>query len=180
MWLGADQLLVNPSGAVMNQSRNVGHATRLASRLAIFFTTTAVLSVAAGAAPPSTRTAEAMHVNMSPAERAALIAEATANATTPGATRMATPAERAEMAIPPGRRNIEAASSEQKNASKRREMRSGNMVGLVVGTELMMQRRVALTADGKHLETCGNAAHTHDDKTAQVIARAAKAGAARE
>jgi cytosine/uracil/thiamine/allantoin permease len=174
MRFGSDQSLINPSGAVMNRCRNVGRATRLASCLVLL--TTAALSVAANAAPPSTQAAEAMHMNMSPAERAALIAEATANATTLGAMRMATPAERAEMAIPPGRRNAENASSEQKNAPKRREMRSGNTVGLVVGTELMSHRSVTVTADGKHLETCGSAAHTHDEKTTALISRANKAG----
>jgi hypothetical protein len=151
----------------MNRCRNAGRTTRLASCLALL--TTAALSVAAIAAPPSTQAAENLHMNMSPTERAALIAEATANATTPGATRMATPAERAEMAIPPGRR-----AAEQKSASKRREMRSGNTVGIVTGTELMTHRSVTVTADGKHVETCGSAAHTHDEKTTAVISRANK------
>jgi hypothetical protein len=162
----------------MNQRSLLGHSTRFASCLALL--TTATLSVAANAAPPSRGAAETTYLNLSPSERAALIAEATANATAPGAIRSATPAERAELAIPPGRRTTGAAGSEQKSAPKRREMRNGDMVGMVVGTELMMHRRVVLTADGKHLETCGHAEHTHDEKTAQVIARAAKAGATRE
>jgi hypothetical protein len=156
----------------MNRCRNAGRTTRLASCLALL--TTAALSVAANAAPPSTQAAENLHMNMSPTERAALIAEATANATTPGATRMATPAERAEMAIPPGRRAAESSGTEQKSASKRREMRSGNTVGIVTGTELMSHRSVTVTADGKHVETCGSAAHTHDEKTTAVISRANK------
>ncbi len=156
----------------MNRCRNAGRTTRLASCLALL--TTAALSVAANAAPPSTQAAENLHMNMSPAERAALIAEATANATTPGATRMATPAERAEMAIPSGRRTVESTGTEQKSAVKRRELRRGNAVGIVTGTELMSHRSVTVTADGKHLETCGNAAHTHDEKTAAVISRANK------
>ena len=136
--------------------------------------TTAALSLAANAAPPSTQAAEDLHMNMSPTERAALIAEATANATTPGATRMATSAELAEMAIPPGRRTVESAGSEQKSALKRRELRRGNAVGIVTGTELMSHRSVTVTADGKHLETCDSAAHTHDEKTTAIISRANK------
>ncbi len=157
----------------MNRCRNARRTTRLASCLALL--TTAALSVAVNAAPPSTQAAENLHMNMSPTERAALIAEATANATTPGATRMATAAERAEMAIPPGRRTVESAGAEQKSASKRRELRRGNAVGIVTGTELMSHRSVTVTADGKHLETCGSAAHAHDEKTTAVIARANKA-----
>jgi hypothetical protein len=172
MRFGSDQSLINPSGAVMNRCRNVGRTMRLASCLALF--TTAALSLAAHAATPSTEAAETLHMTMSPTERAALIAEATANATTPGATRMATPAERAEMAIPPGRRTAAASGNEQKSASKRRELIRGNAVGIVTGTELMSHRSVNITADGKHLETCGTAAHAHDEKTSTQISRANK------
>lgn len=132
------------------------------------FALAALLAATVHAAPPATASPEMMHLNMTAAERDEIINEAT-NAL---AARQANAAERAQLAVEPGRRNVE--NSEQKRAVSGRQMQHGSAVGRVVGTELMSQRRVTVTADGEHLESCSAEGHTHDAKTTAHIARALK------
>jgi hypothetical protein len=123
--------------------------------------------------------------SMSAADRESLVAEATALAGVP--TRATTRTERELMAVSPDAarrilaRDLRAKSSA--NLPVGRVIKNGNAVGKVVGTAFLNANRVTLTADGKHLSTCSNGAHTHDAKTIQELAIAAQQiakGAGRE
>jgi hypothetical protein len=121
--------------------------------------------------------------DMTSAERAELINEAVGNADMK--SRGATADERALMAIKPAeaRRYVKQEGVAKRGGSSLgREFRHGNSVGKVLGTSYMMERKIALTPDGKHIETCGQGAHKHDAKTTAMIdaAREVLKGVVRE
>jgi hypothetical protein len=168
----------SPGEVTMNRRRTLAHLRGTVMQIPRLTAATLsfTLAAAAFAATPTGESAERILLNLTPAERAELIAEATAAAVSPGTVRNATAGERAELAIPPGRRAAATPENQQKRAavSANRELIRGNAVGRVVGTELMSHRSVKIAADGKHLESCGSGEHTHDAKTTVLIAGAAK------
>jgi hypothetical protein len=132
------------------------------------------LANAGFAAEPSvSQSPDAMPLALTAAERTALMAEANSSVTQ-AAQRAASADERAQLAIEPGRRAANASGNLQKRATSARELRRGNAVGLVVGTELMSHRSVTVAANGEHLQACGSEPHVHDAKTAALISRATK------
>lgn len=159
----------------MNRSRKNVPATAGTRRGSLSLLTAALSSLAFGAyAAEGARSAEMMLQAMTPAEFAEIAAEANAK----GAARNATAAERAELAIPSGRRASATEGGDLKSATKRREMRSGNAVGMVMGTELMSHRTVSRGVNGEHLQSCSTEPHSHDAKTALQIAQAKKQSSA--
>lgn len=124
-----------------------------------------------------TQTAAEQYREMSRAERLDVLNEAMGNADMK--SRPVTASEKAMISMKPAdaRRlaKPEATAKRAGGSGVGREFRNGSAVGVVVGTAFMMERKVALTADGKHLETCGHAAHSHDTKTAALIQAAREA-----
>jgi hypothetical protein len=121
---------------------------------------------------------------MSEAERAELINEAVNDSAMK--SRNVTEDERAMLSMKPAdaRRYVkqEGIAKRASSSSLGREFRHGNSVGKVLGTSFMMERKITLTGDGKHLETCGPGSHKHDAKTTAMIeaAREALKGLVRE
>jgi hypothetical protein len=155
--------------------------------LAAIVATTLLASTAYAAPGPERNAAQSaleQYRDMTSAERADLINEAVGNADMK--SRAATADERALMAIKPSeaRRYVkqEGVAKRAGSSSLGREFRHGNSVGKVLGTSYMMERKIALTPDGKHLETCGQGTHKHDAKTTAMIeaAREALKGIVRE
>lgn len=149
---------------------------------------TSLLTGAVTAAPTPERnpaqSALEQYRDMTSAERAELINDAVNDSAMK--SRAATADERAMISMKPSeaRRYVkqQAVAKRASSSSLGREFRHGNSVGKVLGTSYMMERKIALTADGKHLETCGHGTHTHDAKTAAMIesARAVLKGVVRE
>jgi prophage DNA circulation protein len=114
--------------------------------------------------------------NISAAERLELANEAAAQASVK--TRSATAAEREMMTVSPSdaRRYLKQENLAKSSGTNLlgRELRAGNAVGRVVGTAFMTGRKVSLTADGKHLETCESGNHLHDAKTVELLAKSAR------
>ncbi len=111
--------------------------------------------------------------DMSAEERAELANEAAAISATP--IRKATSGERDMLGESPA----QARKAIKEDFSKRggltgKEFRSGTSVGKVVGSAFLTSRTVTITADGKHLQSCGTADHQHDAKTSALISKMTK------
>lgn len=111
---------------------------------------------------------------MSADERAELASEAAAISASPH--RKATAAERAMIVETPAQARVAVKENFAKRSGGQtgKEFRVGDAVGKVVGSAFLTSRKVTITADGKHLESCGTLAHEHDAKTSAAIAQMAK------
>jgi hypothetical protein len=167
-----------------------GNNRKWKARAVVFAAVSATLAVATAQAAPSNistteKSALEQYRDISAADRLELANEAAAQASVK--TRAATAAEREMMAVSPSdaRRVLKKEDLAKTTGTNLlgRELRVGNSVGRVVGTAFMTGRKVTLTTDGKHLETCEHGHHAHDAKTVALIAQAAretKKGAGRE
>jgi hypothetical protein len=149
-----------------------------AAALAVVSATLAVTTAHAASSniPAAEKSALEQYRDISAAERLELANEAAVQANSK--TRAATAAEREMMAVSPSdaRRVLKKESVAKTTGTNLlgRELRVGNAVGRVVGTAFMTGRKVSVTADGKHLETCGHDNHAHDAKTVALLAQAAR------